>query len=189
VEVFARAVETLDSRAGDPTGGETVQAWVGVRAKPIATQNVIVEASRLVKVGSRSRNDWMVRASYSTARGLDQTRTNVEPMFTVFVDGARLFETKETLAIADAKAGYSFRSDQGRLILAPFVGAVASYDSALSGSKTALSVGPGLWTRRWFREDAFKAPQSYIDLSLQYRARISGSRRGKGFFASFAITY
>jgi adsorption protein A len=189
VEVFGRAFETLDSRAGDPTGAETLQGWVGVRAKPIATQNVVVEASRLVKLGSRSRDDWMLRASYSTSKGLDQRRAAAEPMFNVFLDGARLFQTKETIGLADARAGYSFRSDAGRLILAPFLGAVASYDSALTGSKTALSAGPGLWTRRWFREDPFKAPQSYVDLSLQYRARLSGSRRGQGFFASFSITY
>jgi hypothetical protein len=36
--------------------------------------------------------------------------------------------------------------------------------------------------RFWFREDRDHAPRSYLDLSLQYRARLAGDERGKACF-------
>ncbi len=74
------------------------------------------------------------------------------------------------------------------LIVAPFLGAFATYDS-LQSPKTAAGVGPGVWLRQWFRETETKAPQSYVDLSLQYRLRLGDDKRASGFFLTFSAAY
>ncbi len=190
VEVFVRAFETLGSRRGDPTGAETLQGWIGIRDKPFASQNLVVEASRMVKLGRLSRNDWMVRAGYSATTGLDLRQDQSSWLLThAFVDVARLFDAKETVAVAEGRLGRAFRlGPQGELILIPFVGLSATYDSGLS-NPTAVGAGPGLWVRQWFRSEDLTAPQSYIDMVFQYRARVGGDRRAEGFIATLSVSY
>jgi hypothetical protein len=190
VEVFARAFETLAGRRGDPTGPQTIQGWVGARVKPFTQQNFVIEASRLVLIGKVSISDWEVRAAYSNTHGLDlrQDRTSW-PMTHVYADTARLIDTRETFALVDARVGRSWRVPAVKnLIAAPFLGAFATYDS-LQSPKTAAGVGPGVWFRQWFRETETMAPQSYVDLSLQYRLRLGGDKRASGFFLTFSASY
>lgn len=189
VEVFVRAFETLNSRRGDPTGSETVQGWVGARIKPLASENLIVEGSRLVSIGDRALDDWMVRAAWSSTAGLDlHADRSTTRMHQLYVDVAHLTGAKATFAVADARIGRSYQPGGGALILAPFVGATLSYDSGLA-REVAFSAGPGVWARLWTRQDRYRAPQSYIDLALQYRVRIAGDRRAEGIFGIFSLAY
>jgi hypothetical protein len=191
VEVFFRTFETLDSRSGDPTGAQTAQGWVGVRAKVLAEQNLVVEGSRMLKLGSRATNDWMVRASYSATSGLDLKADRAAwPFGHIFVDGARLVDSGETFATVDARAGWAFEFGGVRrgAIVAPFAGATLSYDSGLQ-QETAVGAGPGVWVRQWFRGSDDEAPRSYVDLLLQYRLRLSGGKRAEGLFTSISLSY
>jgi len=190
VEVFARAFVTLDSRRGDAEGGESAQGFVGARFKPLASQNLVVEGSRLVALGSRAQSDWMVRAAYSATTGLDlQPARTSWPLRHVYADVAHLLDADETFGLAEGRIGRVFRaSPRSRLILAPFAGLHAAYDTGLA-RETALGAGAGLWLRQWFRETELVAPQSYVDLTMQYRFRLAGDRRAEGFFASFSISY
>ncbi len=189
VEVFVRAFETLNSRRGDPTGSETVQGWVGARVKPLASQNLVLEGSRLVSIGSRALDDWMVRGAWSSTSGLDlHADRNATRMHQVYVDVAHLTGANATFAVADARIGRSYQPGGGPLILAPFVGATLAYDSGLR-REAALSAGPGVWARLWTRQDRYRAPQSYIDLALQYRVRMAGDRRAEGIFGIFSLAY
>lgn len=192
VEVFFRAFETLDSRSGDPTGAQTTQGWIGVRAMVLAEQNLVLEGSRMLKLGDRSINDWMLRASYSATSGLDlKADRSSWPFGNVFVDGARLIDAGETFATVDGRAGWAFQLgglDRG-VIVAPFAGATVSYDSGLAQDTTALGAGPGVWVRKWFRGSDDSAPRSYVDLLLQYRLRVSGGKRAEGLFTSLSLSY
>ena len=189
VEVFVRAFETLDSRRGDPTGSETVQGWIGARIKPFANQNLILEGSRLVSIGDRALDDWMVRAAWSTTSGLDlHPGRAIADMHQIYVDVAHLTGADATFAVVDGRIGRSYQPGGGSLILAPFVGATLSYDSGLA-REAALGVGPGIWLRLWTRQDRYRAPQSYIDVALQYRMRLAGDRRAEGLFGNVSFTY
>lgn len=189
VEVFVRAFETLDSRRGDPTGSETVQGWIGARIKPFASQNLIFEGSRLVSIGARALDDWMVRAAWSTTSGLDlHPGIAATRMHQVYVDVAHLTDANATFAVVDGRIGRSYQPGGGSLILAPFVGATLSWDSSLA-REAALGIGPGVWLRLWTRQDRYRAPQSYIDVALQYRVRLAGDRRAEGLFGNVSFTY
>ncbi|MEO6292638.1 MAG: hypothetical protein ABIO88_08455, partial [Burkholderiaceae bacterium] len=47
----------------------------------------------------------------------------------------------------------------------------------------------GVSLRYWFNEDRYNAPRSYMDLSLQYRGRISGDDRAKGVFVRATLNF
>lgn len=190
VQVFGRAFETLDGPRGTATGGKTAQGWVGLEVKPLRSQNVVIEASRLMKIGSLAENDWMLRAAWSANVGLlPQPGRRDWPMWMAYVEGARLTEHREDLGFADLRYGRTFSlTRDGNWLAAPFVGAVWAYDNKIA-RRSALGAGPGLMVRSWFRETPDKAPQSYIDYTLQYRARVSGDRRAEGLFGTISLSY
>ena len=109
-------------------------------------------------------------------------------MHQVYVDVAHLTDAGATFAVVDGRIGRSYQPGGGNLILAPFVGATLSYDSGLE-REAALSAGPGVWLRLWIREDRYRAPQSYIDVALQYRVRLAGDRRAEGLFGNLSFAY
>jgi len=49
-----------------------------------------------------------------------------------------------------------------------------------SDEEWALSIGPGLMWRVWYREDDYHAPRSYIVIILQYRFKLSDADRAEG---------
>ncbi|HEY8615975.1 NfrA family protein [Phenylobacterium sp.] len=191
-EVFGRAFETVASERGDATGPQTLQGWIGVRHKPFESQNLVLEASRMISLGELARDDWMIRAAWSAGDGLDLRfdRSNW-PMWNAYVDVAHITGDGQTLAAADLRAGRSFRlSDDpdGGLVLSPFAGVAASYDDSLSKA-LAAGWGPGVAARWWFGGQTHQAPRSYLEMALQYRLRITGDARASGLFATFNVAY
>ena len=49
--------------------------------------------------------------------------------------------------------------------------------------------GVGISTRYWFRDSKYDAPRSYVDLSVQYRLRITGDDRARGVFFGAIYSY
>jgi hypothetical protein len=43
--------------------------------------------------------------------------------------------------------------------------------------------------RRWFREDKYHAPRSYVDFTLQYRAHLAGDDRIRGPYVNALVSY
>ncbi|OYX14494.1 MAG: hypothetical protein B7Z15_03745 [Rhizobiales bacterium 32-66-8] len=86
--------------------------------------------------------------------------------------------------------GRSYRADpiSDRVVFTPFLAIGGAYDSTLA-TPGALGAGPGANLRFWFREDRYTAPQSYVDLTLQYRWRLAGDERAEGIFASAFLSY
>ncbi|MPN60932.1 hypothetical protein SDC9_208665 [bioreactor metagenome] len=78
-----------------------------------------------------------------------------------------------------------------RLVLFPHAVLGADYNSerTASGKQSSVGAGVGVSMRFWFREDRDHAPRSYLDLSLQYRARLAGDDRGKGVFLRAALVF
>jgi hypothetical protein len=190
VELFARAFQTLDAPAADPAGGETLQGWIGARWKPFTHQNLVLEASRMVRIGDRARNDWMARAAWSGGTGLDVGGpAGISPMWSAYADAARILDAGQTLAVAEARAGAVIRPrGAGGWLAIPFVGAAAGYDSALA-REGSLGVGPGLQLRRWFNAGAYAAPRSYVDVTVQRRVSLAGDRRAGGWFVTLGAAF
>jgi tetratricopeptide (TPR) repeat protein len=188
IDLFARAFVTTASKAGGTVGPHTWQGWVGVRAKPFADLNFVVEGSRLFKIGSASISDWEARAAFSATTGMDLRQDKSSwPLGHLYVDVAQLIDRGETFAVAEARVGRVFRMADSRLLAAPFLGAYAAHDSALT-HPSSLGFGPGVWLRQWFNESADTAPRSTLDMVVQYRFRIGGDERASGFFLTFSAS-
>ena len=52
-----------------------------------------------------------------------------------------------------------------------------------------LGIGPGLAMRYWFGETAHRAFPRYLDLSVQYRWRLTDAQRGGGLFGLVTLSF
>ncbi|MEP6791037.1 MAG: bacteriophage N4 adsorption protein A, partial [Ramlibacter sp.] len=189
-EVFARAFQTLSSQGG-ASGPDTRQAAVGIRYRPLADANVVASFSRVISPAG-GRNDWLAQLAYSGGAGTD-LRVDAPAWWTtrISAEAGRYLSAGQTYALAEAQAGRSMRAGadgDGGWVLFPHVSLAADYDSTALES-SAVGIGPGVTARYWFRADAYNAPRSYLDLTLQYRVRISGAQRARGVFVNSTVSY
>ena len=193
-EIYGGVVQTVYSRHGGTSGSDTTQGALGVRAKPLRDHNLVLSAERRIRIGSLSFSDWLLRAGYSYGVGTD-LRVDVPDWFTfnVYAEAGRFLQRKQDYVTFEAQAGRSFRMGDAdsRLVLFPHAVVGVDYNSArtAAGYNGAAGAGVGIALRRWFREDRYNAPRSYLDLSLQYRARLAGDERGKGVFLRAALVF
>lgn len=193
VELYGGGFQTLWAKDDAPSGSQTLQALAGVRAKPLRNANLVLSFERRIKVGRHAVNDWLLRAGYSYTYGTD-LRVDVPQWTTaqLYAEAGRFLGQHMTYATAEAQLGRSLRLDalHPRLVLFPHLVLGADYNSRLaSGRRDAFGAGAGLAVRYWFNETRYSAPRSYLDLSLQYRARLGGDERGKGVFVRATLVY
>lgn len=191
VEVFTRAFETIYDENGGATGAPTLQGYAGIRWKPIGAINLFLEASRLWALGDDARNDYLLRAAYSTGQGTDlRVDTTSWTMWQIYGEADRYFETPETVLSFEGRLGRSFRFDglADGLVVTPFAALGGGYDSLLA-TPGAVGAGPGVSARLWFNGDTYHAPRSYLDVSVQYRFRIAGGDNARGVFAGMTLAY
>ena len=191
VEVFGRVFETLRDNAGGVTGAPTAQATVGARWKPLSETNLVLSAGRLVALGSLANNDWLAQIAYSSGKGSDLL-IGSDSWWTArwYAEAGRYFEHPQTYGVVSAQAGRSMRLNavDPDLILFPHVSLNTEYNS-LNDTRQASGVGPGLGLRYWFRGDAYNAPRSYVEMSVQYRFNLGSDRRARGLFMSATVSY
>jgi adsorption protein A len=189
VELFARGFETLYSQAGGATGGDSLQTALGIRWKPFSSQNAVVSLSRVFSRGAP--DDWLAQAAYSLDLGTD-LRVDVDNWWTtrVAAEAGRYVENSQTYGLASVMFGKSYRLEgDGKTVAFPHAVVAAEYDSLRPTDRLSVGAGPGISLRRWFREDKYAAPRSYVDVSLQYRFRVSGDERAKGLFLTSMSSY
>ncbi len=192
-EIYGGGFHTPWTKGSASSGGRTTQGMLGLRVKPFSAANLVLAAERRIKVGNLSTNDWLLRAGYSYTLGTD-LRIDADSWFTtqVYAEVGRFMRAHRNYATFEADIGRSFRlSEQNsRLVLFPHAVIASDHDSAMArGQRTASGAGVGVAARYWFNEDRYQAPRSYVDVSLQYRARLGGDTRGKGVFLRVTLNY
>ena len=189
VEVFARGFATLDHQNGGATGSDSFQGGVGVRWKPLTAHNLVLSMSRVF--GPKVTEDWLAQAGYSWDYGTD-LRVDRSSWWTARISAevGRYLDARSYYGVAQAMVGRSYLvGGDGRTVLFPhgFVGVEHSSNDPVA--QTSAGAGPGVSLRRWFREDAYSAPRSYWDVTLQYRGRLSGDDRMRGLFVNGLLSY
>lgn len=195
MQIFGRAIWGYDGSSLD-IRDEATQAGLGVRYKPLKNHNIVLAAERLVAVGRDGRDDWMLRASYSRARGYgpDFRRKNWR-YITFYGDIAVIDPADPDLFLAaEARGGQSFLlSGNGYgpiLTMTPHVvvGAVHQKDS-FHGT-TLVEGGPGIGFKLYFADSPARAHGGSAEILLQYRAKITGDSAGSsGFVLTLALLY
>jgi adsorption protein A len=190
VEVFVRGFAALHTEdGGGPNGMPSFQGGVGVRWKPMTTQNLVLSFSRTF--GPRVDDDWLAQIGYSWDYGTD-LRVDAPSWWTtrLAAEVGRYLENGVNYGVASAMVGRSYvLGGDGRTVVYPHAFVGVEYTSNDLVSKTNAGAGPGVSLRRWFREDVYNAPRSYWDLTVQYRARLTGDDRMKGLFVNGLLSY
>jgi bacteriophage N4 adsorption protein A len=193
LELYSGISATLSSKAGYPTGQDSLQSALGIRVKPLANTNLILAVERRQALGSKATTDWLQRISYSESWGTDLQLAS--PSWTtanIYAEAGRYARQRQSYASFEGQIGRSYRLDNvhPKLVFFPHMVLGADYNSNFIGaSKNALGLGAGVNLRYWFNEDRYNAPRSYNDVSLQYRTRIGGDDRARGVFMRFTLAY
>lgn len=205
VELYGRVTDTLWSKNADSdTGIDALQGAVGVRVKPFTSLNVMAAVERTFPLGSSDVDgDWLVRLGYGSSIGTD-LRVDTSSWWTsqLFAEAGHYINDSRDYFNSEWQVGrsYAIGGTGSRWVSFPHVVAAFDYDSKMnsgtaedgrsqSSSGKAGGVGVGNNVRYWFREDAYNAPRSYVDFSLQYRVRVLGDDRAKGVFARLTYSY
>jgi adsorption protein A len=191
IELYARAYETLYSKAGNTTGTPSLEGALGIRAKPIASQNLVFAFERIVPLGSAVQPDWLGRIAYSNGFGTD-LRVDTSSWWTgqLYAEAGHYVTHPDNYATFSGELGRSYRLDaiDPHLVAFPYAVLGGDYNTQIN-NRASMGAGVGLNLRYWFREDTYHAPRSFVDLSLQYRLKIVGDDRAKGVFFNASFSY
>lgn len=192
VDLYGRYMGNLRATPQKATGPESSQLALGVRAKPFGSQNLIVAAERWQKLGAASRNDWLLRAAYSYTKDM-YGPVNRERWMTgdLYLEAGRYLQSGEKYATGELRYGPQWRlrgSDSGGWGLWGYGVVAAEYNSSYRRTG-AGSAGVGVSLRRWLREDRTHAGRSWVDFTVQYRARLGGDDRSSGLVARASWYY
>lgn len=190
-QLFVRGYGTAYDGSGNVTGLPTLQGSVGARYKPLVDQNLVLSAERLVRLGSLSQNDWLARLGYSSEAGNDLRVT--EPSWRawqVYAEADYFVHQGRYILYSQLRYGHTWAVTQisDHLTVYPHIALIFDHDSK-DQHQTALSVGPGVQFRFWFRESRYSAPASWADLTVQYHIPLTSAARARGLAAQLTLWY
>jgi hypothetical protein len=205
VELYGRVTDTLWSKNSDSdTGVDALQGAVGVRVKPFTSLNVMAAVERTFPLGSSNVDgDWLLRLGYGSSIGTD-LRVDTDSWWTsqLYAEGGHYVNASRNYFNSEWQVGrsYAIGGAGSRWVTFPHVVAAFDYDSKMNSetgadgrtdtsSGRAGGIGVGNNVRYWFREDAYNAPRSYVDFSLQYRVKVLGEDNAEGVFARLTYSY
>lgn len=158
---------------------DSYQAGIGLRLKPLARHNLILSAERLIKIGPFARNDWMIRAGYSRDYGSDyrQDKTGWWS-HNLYLDAALINHARPDFFLTgQLTTGYNMTILKG-LVLQPRLTALATWQLDRFRQASLIEAGPGVNLRYYFNDSTYEAYRSYVDLTIEYRVKISGNSIG-----------
>lgn len=173
--------------------GQSYQAGVGVQVRPFSNLNLVTAAERLVGLGDQARDDWLLRASYSTGAGyapLEGERSWLH--WSVYGDVAVIDPAQPDLQLTgEGRVGFGNRPfANSSFTVIPFAGASANFQDAAGVSTSLYEASAGLWMRYWPGGASLPDPQRALDLRMEYRAKVGGdSASASGLLLTLGVTY
>ncbi|WP_413215381.1 NfrA family protein [Paraburkholderia kururiensis] len=191
LQFFVRGYGTAYDGSGNVTGMPTMQGSVGVRYKPLPSQNLVVTAERLVRIGQLSTNDWLARLGYSSESGSDLRIT--EPSWRswqAYAEADYFLHQGRYVLYSELRYGHTWAVTpvSDHLTAYPHIALAFDHDSR-EKNQTAIGVGPGVQFRFWFRESRYSAPASWADVTVQYRLPLTSAERARGLVVRATLWY
>jgi tetratricopeptide (TPR) repeat protein len=188
VQLFARAYLNFRNGIGGPIGPDTTQESIGIRFKPLVSQNISFTAERLFAVGRYAVNDWLFRIGYSAGDGGDlRVDTDEWRSWQVFGEAAYFVNGRRVLIGTELRYGWAIPwPNFRRLTIYPHLLMAVDYDSGAQ-DELVNAIGPGLSVRAWYGEDRYHAPPAFLELNAQYRWADAERGRGPALRATLAF--
>ncbi len=171
--------------------GNSYQAGIGLRVKPLGRQNLVLSMERLVSLGSAARDDWLARIGYSWSLGygFEPFKTRW-PFVLVYGDAALAFPSGPDLFLTgEIRVGESWRLG-GHIALTPHLVLAGSRQEDGPVTTTLVEAGPGVGFKYYFDETAYRAFGASAEVVLQYRAKLAGNSTGtSGAAATMVLSF
>lgn len=191
LELYARGYEGFGVSGGGASGASSLEAAFGVRGKPFSSVDAIAAFERIVPIGSQAQGDWLSRLAYSGGVGTER-RVDVPSWWTLsaYAEAGRYLAHGSNYATALVEAGRSYRIDRvsPRLTVFPYAVLGADYDTSVDRS-VPVGAGVGVTVHYGFRDGKYDTLRSSVQLSVQYRWKVTGDDRARGAFCSAVFAY
>ena len=180
---FSRLLWSIDGVSPLPQS-HSLQGGIGLKIKPLTDWNLILGAERLIALGDFSRNDWLGRASLSFGNGLEQP--NHQPSswlyWSLYSDIAAIgLDRPDLQASGEARLGAGIAV--GHFIMVPQIFLSGLWQDDIIGRSSLIETGPALGLSLPFGGNHYQTNHYYLDLTLSYKMKITGSSRNKGGFS------
>ncbi len=177
-QIYGRLMSGMTPGKFEPDP-DSFQAGLGLRLKPLPDHNLVLSAERLIKIGNFARNDWMLRAGYSRDHGTDYREDkNNWWGYSLYLDAAIITPSNPDIFLtAQAIGGYNMALSPG-LVLQPRMTGLITWQKDSFEQANLIEAGPGLNMRYYFNDTKYEAYRSHIDLTIEYRLKISGNSIG-----------
>ncbi|HSU30277.1 MAG TPA: tetratricopeptide repeat protein [Bryobacteraceae bacterium] len=158
LQVFTRATWSNEPDSLSPQRGSK-QMGLGVRYKPLISQNLQLSLERFIPLSSGLQQNWMARAMSSWSAGYDLKPDQKGWNYSLlFIDTALLLQAPRTAAeFAQFRQGITFRAGQS-LLITPHLLAAARHQSPIAAAGTYLEAGGGL-SLRFLLRDSYDLPR------------------------------
>jgi len=175
LQFYSRLLSSMTQNSLKPNP-HSYQAGVGLRLKPFADHNLVLSAERMIKVGNFARNDWMIRAGYSQDYKSGY-RSEKAPWwsYSLYLDAALIKPADPDIFLtSQVTAGYNI-SVSDTIILQPRLTGLYSWQKDRFRQASLFEAGPGLNLRYYFNDTKYEAFRSHIDVTVEYRVKLSGN--------------
>jgi adsorption protein A len=149
---------------------DSFQGGIGLRYKPLKTQNLWLQGERLVRMGDNGLNTWLLRLLYSWDHGYDLQPGEKCWDYTYFYgDGAYFTQMPGTWAYyIEARQGITFNY-RDRLLVSPHVEADVRYQDPLTTNSSYLEGGIGLSLRYLFYQPKYEVHRASFEVLSYYK--------------------
>lgn len=172
-EAFARLIWQIDG--ADPTPAEdSLQAGIGLAARPFEGINLVLAAERLIAIGDAARDDWLARLSWSQGSGVGLSPGQSSRLFWSLYGDAALIDPARPDLQFGAEGRLGWQGNLGGATLAPHLMVFALFQDDASGTPGIVEAGPSLLLRLPFGGSLTRAPGHAISLRLSYRKKLAG---------------
>jgi len=170
LQLVGRVNSTLERRSFnfDP---DSAQAAVGIRYKPLKSQNIFLGAERLIKIGKNAEDNWLLRAMGSWTNGydLDPERSNWNFSYLYLEADRYLDSPSRFLFNGEARQGWTFKLGRNTMIT-PHLVTNARIWTPDDNRLSLWEAGVGISFKYLFNETRYTTPRSYLEILAQYKA-------------------
>lgn len=182
LEVFARAYATLSSSVSGPTGWGNGVASAGVRWQPYPASPVVLAIWRQMPLGAIGEADWVTQAAYFQGWGTD-VRAAKSAWWSTQLSGEWTHSLRQgdTYASLEGRLGraWKWQPEESAWAVWPFASFKAEHNTQAAAVNTQ-GIDVGISLKRAFRQDAYTAPMSTVDIEWRHRAKQWGGGQAGG---------